>query len=30
MILSKNVCKSAGAVFSGKNLVAHGVDCSEE
>ena len=30
MILSKNVGKSAGAVFSGKNLVAHEVDCSEE
>lgn len=24
VILSKNICKSAGTVFSGKNLIAHG------
>ena len=25
VILSKNICKSTGAVFSGKNLIAHAV-----
>lgn len=30
VVLTQDIVKSAGAVFSGKDLVAHKVDCRDE